>query len=122
MGDEVERYLLDEHPAAAPLALWTRAIVRAADDDLAERVYRGWRGIGFRHPEAGYVCGVFPKEDGVDLLFEHGASLADPEGVLEGAGTQTRVIVVPQEDEELARTIHRYVQQAVAQRLIDRGR
>ena len=121
MDDEAAVYLREEHPAAADLAIWTRDAVRAADPDLTERVYRGWRGVGFRHPEAGYVCGVFPKNDRVELLFEHGAELADPDDVLEGTGTQTRVIVVHNEDEPLARTISAYVQQAIAQRLLDRG-
>ena len=122
MADEVARYLREEHAAVAELALWTCAEVRASNGDLEPRVYRGWRGIGFRHPEAGYVCGVFPRDDRVELLFERGAELADPDRVLEGTGTQTRSIVVVAEDAALARTIRAYVQQAIAQRLLDRGR
>jgi hypothetical protein len=62
--------------------------VLAAEPELEERVYRGWRGLGYRHPDAGYVCGVFPRADGVSLLFERGAELDEP--VLTGEGTQTR--------------------------------
>ncbi len=120
-SDEARSYLRDQHPAATDLALWVRAAVRDADADLSERVYRGWRGIGFRHPEAGYVCGVFPKDDSVELLFEHGASLPDPRQVLRGSGAQTRVLVIREPSETLAATIREYVQQAIAQRLLDRG-
>jgi hypothetical protein len=90
--------------------------VLAADPDLTEHVYEGWRGVGYRHPEAGYVCGIFPQAGGeVRLLFEHGASLQDPEGVLQGSGSQTRYLVVAERDEQL---IARYVQQAIAEGLL----
>ena len=88
----------------------------AADPDLTERLYPGWRGVGYRHPEAGYVCGIFPQPDGqLHLLFEHGATMPDPEGVLQGSGTQTRYLIVDRVDEAL---VARYVQQAIAQRLL----
>jgi hypothetical protein len=111
-------YLRSEHGHAYELAAWLREVVLAADPDLVERVYRGWRGVGFRHPEAGYVCGIFPREHGVELLFEHGASLPDPDGLLRGDGTQTRVIRVAEPDPALRAQIGVYVQQAVAQRLL----
>jgi hypothetical protein len=118
--NESVAYLRESFPDAAELALWTRDAVLAADADLSERVYRGWRGVGFRHPEAGYVCGIFPKEGQVELLFEQGAGLTDPEGVLEGAGSQTRVIRIARPTHALARTISLYVQQAIAQQLLAR--
>lgn len=111
-------YLRSEHGHVFQLAAWVREAVLAADPDLAERVYRGWRGVGFRHPEAGYVCGIFAREDGIELLFEHGASLPDPDRILRGDGTQTRVIRVAEPDPALRGQIGVYVQQAVAQRLL----
>ena len=86
-----------------------------------ERVYRGWRGVGFRHPEAGFVCAIYPRGEAVELLFEHGAALADPEGLLEGEGRQTRVLRVAGPDGAAERAIRTLVQQAVAQRLLERG-
>ena len=62
----------------------------AGDPDLTERVYLGWDGIGFRHPDGGYVCAIYPRGGEVRLLFEHGARLEDRAGLLEGHGTQTR--------------------------------
>jgi hypothetical protein len=117
---DTAEYLRREHPHEAELALWTCDAVARADADLAPRVYRGWRGVGFRHPEAGYVCGVFPKDGGVDLLFEHGATLVDPEHVLRGEGTQTRVLRIDAASDDAAALVERYVQQAVAQRLAER--
>jgi hypothetical protein len=111
-------YLRSEHGHAYEVAAWVREAVLEADPDLTERVYRGWRGVGFRHPEAGYVCGIFPGDEAVELLFEHGASLPDPDGILGGEGTQTRVIRVAAPDPTLRGQIGAYVQQAVAQRLL----
>jgi hypothetical protein len=116
--DDAEAYLRENHAESAELALWTRARVREAEPDFAERVYRGWRGIGYHHPEAGYVCAIYPRNDWVVLLFEHGAAMADPEGVLEGKGTQTRFVRVASQDDDTAALIDRLVQQAVAERLL----
>jgi hypothetical protein len=118
--EDAYRYLRAEHPLEAELAGWTCDAVAAADPDLAPRVYRGWRGIGFRHPDAGYVCGVFPKDGHIELLFEHGATLVDPDGVLRGEGTRTRVLVVERATDATAALIARYVHQAIAQRLLER--
>jgi hypothetical protein len=118
MADDVLAFLRELEPRTWELAAWARERVRAADPDLAERLYRGWRGIGFRHPEAGYVCAIYPRSEWVVLLFEHGASLADPEGVLVGDGKQTRFLRIEAADEPTAALIDRYVQQAVAERLL----
>lgn len=113
-------YLRERHPDVLELALWARALVLAAEPDLTERVYPGWDGIGFRHPEAGYVCAVFPQPDTVRLLFEHGVRLDDPAGVLEGDGAQTRHVTVAAADDALAPILAQLVRDAVAERLFRR--
>lgn len=60
--------------------------------DAEERAYAGWHAIGYRHPKAGCFCGIFPCEGEVRLLFEHGAALPDPDGVLTHGGAQTRYV------------------------------
>jgi hypothetical protein len=59
---DVRDFLRDSHPGLAGLALWVREAVLAGEADLTERVYHGWDGIGFRHPDAGYVCAIYPRE------------------------------------------------------------
>ena len=59
---DVYDFLVDSHPSLADLALWVREVVLAGEPDLTERVYLGWDGIGFRHPDAGYVCAIYPRE------------------------------------------------------------
>ncbi len=56
------RALAERDPALADLALWARALVLEAEPALTERMQRGWGGVGFHHPDAGYVCGLFPRE------------------------------------------------------------
>jgi hypothetical protein len=111
-------FLAERHPEALELALWLREAVLAAEPDLVERVYRGWDGIGFRHPDAGYLCA--PRAGDVRLLFEHGTRLHDPEGLLEGEGTQTRYVTVRANDKRLAELFGALVRDAVAERLFRR--
>jgi hypothetical protein len=118
---EVVSFLRELSGKRFDVAVWTRAAVLAADPDLSERVYRGWRGVGFHHPDAGYICAIYPRSDWVVLHFEHGASMPDPDGILLGDGSQTRFVRVAGPDPALRDRIVAYVQQAIGQRLLDRG-
>jgi hypothetical protein len=87
--------LLGEHTAeVAAVAEWLREIVLGALPDASERVYRGWHGFGYHHPDAGYVCAVFPRADDVLLAFERGVRLDDPHGLLSGDGRTVRWVRV----------------------------
>ena len=66
-------------------------------ETLPEAIESGhptWHSIGYRHPKAGYVCGIFPHKDSVDLVFEFGILLPDPHKVLQGDSKQTRYIPI----------------------------
>ena len=83
--------LLDDHSdAVVATAQRLRAILLAAQPELEERARAGWHSINYRHPVAGFVCALFPTADGVQLVFEHGAGLPDPDGLLLGTGSQVR--------------------------------
>ncbi|SET69816.1 DUF1801 domain-containing protein [Geodermatophilus poikilotrophus] len=85
--------LLSEHPeAVAATAQRLRTALLEAHPQLEERVRRGWHSINYRDPVAGFVCAVFPTADRVQLVFEHGARLPDPEGRLSGTGKQVRTL------------------------------
>jgi hypothetical protein len=87
--------LLAEHtPQVAAAAAWLREVVLGALPDAHEVVYRGWHGLGYHHPAAGYVCAVFPRADDVLLGFEHGVLLDDPHGLLSGEGRTVRYVRV----------------------------
>ncbi len=87
--------LLAEHsPEVVAAAEWLRAVVLGALPDAGERVYRGWHGFGYHHPEAGYVCAVFPRAGDALLAFERGVLLDDPHGLLRGDGRTVRWVQV----------------------------
>jgi hypothetical protein len=58
--------------------------------DLDAKARLGWGSVNYRHPRAGFVCAIFPMEDHVSLVFEHGRLLSSP--LLEGDGKQVRFI------------------------------
>ncbi|NKX52587.1 DUF1801 domain-containing protein, partial [Arthrobacter deserti] len=91
-ADKVADYLREHHAGQAGLALWVRSVLLDAEPDFEQRIYRGWEAVGFHHPDAGYLCGIFPRPEGLQLLFEHGAALPDPEGMLRGDGRQVRML------------------------------
>ena len=113
MPDEVEEYLRAEAPAAADLALWLCRMIRAADGDLVPWVLPGWRAIGFRDPQAGHVCALFPFGPEVRLYIEHGARVEDPDGLLRGTMKRGRYVAFRSERDVRARALARLVRRAV---------
>lgn len=90
--------ILKEHPAEIrAICQGLRAIILDAVPEAAEKAYPGWRAIGYRHPKAGYFCGIFPIAGMVRVALEHGASLPDPDGLLRmppTSGKQVRYIEI----------------------------
>lgn len=85
--------ILNDHaPGVHVIAKALRRLIHDTIDGMTERAYPGWHAVGFRHAWAGYVCGVFPFDDYVRFVFEHGRALSDPAGVLGGDGKQIRFI------------------------------
>lgn len=77
-------------PTIAETARHVAETVAALAPDLEGKARLGWGSVNFRHPRAGFVCAVFPMEDHVSLVFEHGRQLVSP--LLEGDGKQVRFI------------------------------
>lgn len=85
--------LLAVHPdAVATTARRLREVIVSAHPQLAERVRLGWHSVNYADPEAGFVCAVFPLADRVQLVFERGAQLPDPDGLLGGSGRTVRTL------------------------------
>jgi hypothetical protein len=68
------------------------------------------------------MCAIYPKGASVVLLFERGAELPDPGGLLTGTGTQTRELRIEGESDEASRAVETLVNQAVAHGLLRRAR
>ncbi|MGY1630759.1 DUF1801 domain-containing protein [Geodermatophilus sp. SYSU D01186] len=85
--------LLAEHTdTVAATAQRLRTVLLDAHPQLQERVRHGWHSLNYRDPTAGFVCAVFPTADRVQLVFEHGVRLPDPEHRLSGTGRQVRTL------------------------------
>lgn len=87
--------LLAEHPdPVLRAAQRLRDVLLEAQPELVERARRGWHSVNYTHPAAGFVCALFPTADRVDLVFERGVLLPDPDRRLTGTGRQVRVLPV----------------------------
>jgi hypothetical protein len=106
-------------PSSKPIAALARkvvALVAGMYPEMETAVRFGWQSVSFRHPGAGYVCGVFPRPDRVLLLFEHGRQLTDPHGLLEGDTRQVRYIALKPGDKLPASGIADLLAEAIALR------
>jgi hypothetical protein len=104
--------ILEEHTMEIrAIAEELRRLIRETLPEAAESGHPTWHSIGYRHPKAGYVCGIFPHKDSVDLVFEFGILLPDPHQVLQGDGNQTRYIPIT--------TVHEINVVAIKQLIVD---
>jgi hypothetical protein len=90
----IEDLLESYTPEVCELAEALRTRIFSLVPQVREKVYMGWKGLGYHHPQQGYFCAIFPQTDHVRLAFEHGVDLHDPDGLLEGTGTQVRYIPI----------------------------
>lgn len=91
-GIKPDHILSGHTPKIKSLSNILRDLIKETIPEATEHAYPGWHAIGYRHPKAGYFCGVFPFDDTVKLYFEHGAKLVDPHRILEGIQKQIRFI------------------------------
>jgi len=105
--------LADHTTEVVAAAGWLREVVLGAMPDAREVVYRGWHGFGYHHPEAGYVCAVFPRAADALLGFERGVLLDDPHGLLEGDGRSVRYVRVAAPGEPPAERLVELIDAAV---------
>jgi hypothetical protein len=87
-----EIILSDQPPELRQLAERLRGLIRETVPEAVESAYPGWHAIGYRHPERGYFCAIFPETARVRLAFEWGALLPDPHHLLGGNGKQVRYV------------------------------
>jgi hypothetical protein len=111
--DDAEDLLSEHADVVAATAQRLRAVLLDAHPQLEERVRRGWHSINYRDPVAGFVCAVFPTADRVQLVFEHGARLPDPDRRLSGSGRQVRSLEVTAPDEVDPEVVGTFLDHAV---------
>ncbi|TGK03038.1 DUF1801 domain-containing protein [Leptospira langatensis] len=69
-----------------------RKSIQSHFPELQERGYPVWKAIGYRDKSSGYVCGIFPFPERVQLIFEWGILYRDPKKVLLGDQKQIRYL------------------------------
>jgi hypothetical protein len=105
-------------PPIRDLANEIRRTLRAAVPSFEERALPGWRAIAFRDPQAGHVCALFPFENHLRLYVEYGASLDDPDGLMEGTMKRGRYIAVRTRKDLRKRALARLIRRAVVQQSV----
>jgi hypothetical protein len=83
---------------------YLRDLVRSTFPEASEKVYTGWKLLGYRIPIANknrYFCCIVPqkKENDVLLGFEYGIAMEDPKHLMEGKGTKVRFVRVKKIDQ-----------------------
>lgn len=95
-GKQIAGFIDEFDPPTARLIRACRSALRKRLPTAIEQVYDNYNflAIGFCTTErtSSCICSLACSAKGVSLSFYHGASLADPEGVLLGSGTQNRYV------------------------------
>lgn len=71
--------LLDRR--SPPVAALMREVVDwfvAQYPEMTAKVKLGWGAVNFHHPRAGFVIAVFPNDDRVSVIYQHGRLLSSP--------------------------------------------
>jgi hypothetical protein len=95
LDPDIAAFLAIDLRPVGPLAMALRAVVLEAAPELTERIFRNhasalWFGTGPRMDEMTLYVAMASRH--VNLGFCRGASLPDPDGVLEGSGKMMRHI------------------------------
>ncbi len=95
---EIERFLAPFPSSVRRTAETARRLVKKAVPEAIERLYPGWRLIGYRVPvgkASRYFGFVQPQDAAVVIGLEYGVFLSDRFPWLEGGGSQVRTVTLP---------------------------
>jgi hypothetical protein len=112
-------YLASYDPHVARLALALREVVLEAAPEAVESIVKGYAvAIGFSFtgkPMKDGFCHVVVYGSHVNLGFNRGSTLADPNGALAGNGKMIRHLTIRNEQELERPLIRRFLQAAIEQ-------
>ena len=108
----VKKVLSEHTREIQELTYGLREVLRETLPHAEERVYPVWHGIGYVDKDAGYVCGLFPKRDCVEIGFEHGWDVPDPDELFERSGKQVRYVAFTGWDPERVEQLRELVERA----------
>ncbi len=97
MADGFEAIVADASPPVRDLALRTRALIREVLPDVVEVPWPRQKTVGFGvgpKKMSEHFCYVAVLPDRVNLGFNYGSELPDPEGLLQGTGRLFRHVKI----------------------------
>ena len=101
MSTEFDDLLSSYHPDVQAIARRVRALIFDVVPDVSEHVYPVLKVIRYGlegNKMAGLVFFLMPHKERVNLGFNHGTSLPDPKGLLEGTGKNLRHVKLGDEE------------------------
>ena len=101
MADGFEEIVADASPPVRDLALRTRALIREVLPDVVEVPWPRQRTAGFGvgpRKMSEHFCYIAVLPDRVNLGFNYGSELPDPEGLLQGTGKLFRHVKIASPD------------------------
>jgi hypothetical protein len=100
--------LVDPYPAPVQaLVTDLAALVKTVGPGIREAVRPEMRCLRYSHARCGYFCGLYPQASGVQILFEFGVLLPDPEGLMEGNGPHVRFATIWADEPLRTGALHR---------------
>lgn len=114
MSDEANKFLQGYDTEVRDLALRVRELVLKTVPTAEEKVYTGWGTIGYSHRGGmkSQFCAISPQRDRVNVYFNRGAELSDPEHLLEGTGKYMRHVKVRTLKDAQSRGLRQLIQDA----------
>jgi hypothetical protein len=101
MSTEFDDLLSSYHTDVQAIARRVRALIFDVVPDVSEHVYPVIKVIRYGlegNKMAGLVFFLMPHKERVNLGFNHGTSLPDPKGLLEGTGKNLRPVKLRDEE------------------------
>jgi hypothetical protein len=119
VASQVASFIAKFDPANAKLIRACRTVMRKRLPSANELVYDNYNflAIGYSSSERASDCVVSLAcgSNGVSLSFYHGATLADPDGILLGSGNQNRFVRLPTAATLAEPKVERLLRAALAQ-------
>lgn len=121
---EFEQLFVDVQPDLRTVCEMLRSVIVELHPDYCEVIWPKQRiasyGVGPKKMSQHYVY-VAPQTRHVNLGLYHGATAADPSGLLEGTGKRLRHVKIRSLAEATAAPVRRLIAEAIAERKIALG-
>lgn len=92
--DELEDFLSNYPHKIRVIIDELSSIIFQTFPNIKEKIYPGWKGLGFKHIEKGYIVGIFPTQNYVKLGFEKGHLIVDKYNLFSDETKKIKYIII----------------------------